>query len=183
MVQKRDNIELEIIIVLLREEMHLRAIAKTLSESHSTISRKLNKLLKENILDYKREGKNKIFFIKNNLKAKNYVFSAERYKLIKLLNIYPELNIIIDDILREYNKTRIILFGSYAKFKANKDSDIDIYVETKKKDIKERLESLHSRINIKIGTFDKTDPLIKEIIRNHVILKDVEGFYERVFFE
>jgi predicted nucleotidyltransferase len=182
MVQKRDNIELEIILILLNEDLHLRAIAKKLSESHSTISRRLNELLKDNIIDYKIEGKNKTFFIKKNLKAKNYIFNAERYKFIKLLNQYPELNIIIEDILNK-SKNMVILFGSYAKFKANKNSDIDIYVETKDKNIKKDLESLNSKINVKIGTFDPTDNLIKEIVKNHIILKDLEGFYEKIFLE
>ena len=91
MVQKRDNIDLDIILLLVKGEAHLREIARMLGESHSTVLRRVNKLVKENVLGYKREGKNKIFFIKNNLQAKNYVFSAERYKLIKLLKKYPEL--------------------------------------------------------------------------------------------
>ena len=80
MVQNKNNLELEIILVLLKNKTHLREIARNLQESHSTILRKINELLKENVLDYKKEGKNKIFFIKNNLKAKNYVYSAEIHK-------------------------------------------------------------------------------------------------------
>ena len=101
MVQNKDNIELEIILLLIRGENHLRGIAKQLNESHSTILRKSNKLVKENVLDYKREGKNKVFFIRKNLQAKNYVFNAERYKMIKLLKTYSELNVIIDDLINK----------------------------------------------------------------------------------
>ena len=61
MVQKRGNLELDIIELLLRSENHVRGIAKKLNESHSTISRKLNNLKKENVIDSRREGKNKIF--------------------------------------------------------------------------------------------------------------------------
>ena len=85
MVQKRNDISSDIILILLEEEIHLRSIARHLSQSHSTILRKLNFLIEENVLDYRIEGKNKVFFIKKNLQAKNYVFNAERYKLIKLL--------------------------------------------------------------------------------------------------
>ncbi len=184
MVQKRDNIEPEIILVLLKGENHLRGIAKQLNESHSTVMRKLNKLTAENILDYRIEGKNKVFFIKRNLKAKNYVFNAERYKLIKLLKKYPELDVIMEDVSKVSKETLIIIFGSYAKLAAKKNSDIDIYVETRSKEVKERLESIHSRIKVKFGDFDSGSSLIKEIIKNHVILKGVEEFYEKTkFFE
>jgi len=184
MVQNRDNLDLEIILLLLRDENHLRNIARTLKVPHSTILRKLKKLTEEKILDYKREGKNKVFFIKKNLQAKNYVLNAERYKLIKLLKKYPQLNIIIEDILRKTDEKMIILFGSYAKFTAKRDSDIDIYIETKEKKVKEKIESLYSKIKVKIGSFELNSLLIKEIIKNHVILKGEEQFYEKTkFFE
>ena len=184
MVQNRDNMDLEIILLLVRDESHLRGIAKQLKESHSTILRKLNKLVKENILDYKIEGKNKVFYIKKNLQAKNYIFNAERYKLIKLLKKYPELNIIINDILEKTKEKLIVLFGSYAKFTAKKDSDIDIFVETRSRKTKEAIEATHSKIRVKIGDFDIDSQLIKEIIKNHIILRGVEEFYEKPqFFE
>src|SRR3989344_4238452 len=101
MVQNRDNLDLEIILLLLREKGHIRGIAKLLNESHSTVQRRLNRLVKENTLDYKREGKNKVFFIKRNLQAKNYVLNAERYKLMKLLSRYDWLGVVIEDSLKK----------------------------------------------------------------------------------
>jgi len=184
MVQNTNNIDSEIILLLLKEENHLRGVAKQLNESHSTILRKLDKLVKENVLDYKKEGKNKVFFVRKNLQAKNYVFNAERYKMIKLLKRRPEMSIIIDEILKKSKENLIILFGSYAKFLAKQDSDIDIYVETRSRKVKEELESVHSKIKVKIGAFDLDSQLIKEIIKNHIILKGVEEFYEKTkFFE
>ena len=184
MVQKRNDISSDIILILLREEIHLRSIARRLGQSHSTILRKLNFLIEENVLDYRTEGKNKVFFIKKNLQARNYVFNAERYKLIKLLKRYPELNIIIEDILNKVRENHVILFGSYAKFSAKKDSDIDIYIETKNNEIKTQAEMIHSKIRVKIGEFDQDSNLIKEIIKNHIILRGIEKFYEKTkFFE
>lgn len=182
MVQNKDNIEMEIILLLIRNENHLRGIAKQLDESHSTILRKLNKLERENAVDYKREGKNKVFFIRKNLQARNYVFNAERYKIIKLLKAYPEIGIIIDDVLKKCNEKLIVLFGSYAKFAADKGSDIDLYVETGSRKVREELESINSKIKVKIGTFDMESNLIKEIIKNHIALKGVEEFYEKTKF-
>jgi predicted nucleotidyltransferase len=182
MVQKRNNLNFEIILILIKGNNHIRRIAKNLGESHSTILRRLNELVKENVIDYKFEGRNKVFFIKKNLQAKSYVFNAERYKQIKLLKKYPELSVIAEDILKECHENLIIIFGSYAKFVAKENSDIDVYVETKDKKVKEKLESIHSRISVKIGNFDLNSLLIKEIIKDHVILKGVEEFYEKIKF-
>jgi predicted nucleotidyltransferase len=182
MVQNKNNLELEIILVLLRNKAHLREIARTLNESHSTILRKINELLKENVLDYKKEGKNKIFFIKNNLKAKNYVYSAEIHKLNNLLRKHPELSIIFEDLKNNFSKGMIILFGSYAKGIPKKDSDIDIYLETNDNNIKTRVKETNSKLSIKIGKFDTKSLLIKEIIKNHIILRGLEDYYESVDF-
>ncbi len=184
MVQNRGDLVSEIVLLLLKGENHLRGIAKALKEPHSTILRRVNTLAKENILDYKREGKNKVFFLKKNLQAKNYIFNAERYKLIKLLQEYPELSIIVEDILKRIKANMIILFGSYAKFTSKRDSDIDLYIETINKKTKEEIESINSKIRGKIGKFDMGSLLIKEIVKSHVILKGVEVFYEKTkFFE
>ncbi|MFA6022785.1 MAG: nucleotidyltransferase domain-containing protein [Candidatus Pacearchaeota archaeon] len=182
MVQNRNNVEMEIILVLLRNKTHLREIARTLNESHSTVLRKINELTKENILDYKREGKNKVFFIKNNLKAKNYIYSAEIHKLNKLLKKHPELSIILEEIKKNFPKGMIILFGSYAKGNPKSDSDIDIYLETNNNHLKDKVKQINSKLSVKIGKFDKNSLLIKEIIKNHIIIRGLEDFYERVNF-
>jgi len=182
MVQNKNNIESEIVLVLLRNKSHLREISRILKESHSTILRKINELVKENILDYKREGKNKVFFIKDNLKARNYIYSAEIHKLNKLLKKHPELSIIFEDIKKYFLKGMIILFGSYAKGNPKEDSDIDIYLETNNNNLKNNIKDINSKLSIKIGGFDTKSLLIKEIIKNHIIIRGLEDFYERVEF-
>jgi len=182
MVQNKNNLELEIILVLLKDRVHLREIARILNESHSTILRKINELLKENILDYKKIGKNKIFFIKNNLKAKNYIYTAEIYKSNKLLKKHPELSIIFEDIKKNFSKGMIMLFGSYAKGNPKQESDIDIYLDTNDNKIKNKIQEINSKLNVKTGKFDTKSLLIKEIIKNHIIIRGLEDFYERTNF-
>jgi len=182
MVQNRNNLDSEIILLLLKGGNHLRGIARQLNESHATVMRRLDMLVEENVLDYRREGRNKVFFIKRNLQAKNYVFNAERYKLIKLIDEYPELGVIIEDMLKKTKERIVVLFGSYAKFTAKKDSDIDVYVETRSREAKEDIESAHSRLRVKIGDFDLGSELIKEIIKDHIILRGMEEFYEKTRF-
>ena len=182
MVHNRDSLDSMIVLLLVREESHVRGIAKSLGESHSTVQRRLNSLAKENVLDHKREGRNKTFFIKKNLQARNYVYNAERQKLMELLRKYPELSVIAEEVLEKCRERLIVIFGSYAKFIAKKESDIDIYIETNDAEVKERVGSIHSKIRVKIGRFDLNSQLIKEIIKNHVILRGIEGFYEKTKF-
>ena len=72
-----------------------------------------------------------------------------------------------------------MLFCSYAKGLAKKDSDIDIYIETKNRNVKKSIEDIHSKISVKIGIFDIKSLLIKEIIKDHIIIKGIEVFYEK----
>jgi len=184
MVQERKDMHLDIIQFLVKQKYHVRGLAKALNESHSTILRKLDKLIQENVVDYNQEGKNKVFFLKKNIVSKNYLLQAEIYKLNSIIKKYPDLSIIMEDLLKIIESDLIVLFGSYAKFRAKKDSDIDIYIETDNKKIKQAAEKIHSRINVKIGSFDLKSNLIREIIKDHVIIKGFEKFYEKEqFFE
>ncbi len=186
MVQKYTNkkIDFEIILALIRREYHVRELSREIEESHPTVLRKLQELREENVVDYRQEGKNKVYFIKKTLQGKNYVYSAEKYKFLKLLHQYPELTVILEDILKEINKGMIVLFGSYAKFIAKGESDIDILIENNNDKIRHKLKELHSKISAKIGDFDPNSLLGKEIIKNHVIIRCIEEFYERSkFFE
>ena len=184
MVQNRNNIDLEVILVLIKEKTHLRAIARLLNEPHVNVFRTVKYLRKEKVIDYKKEGKNNTYFIKDSLEARNYVFMAEQYKFIKVLKQYPELHIILSSVLKQTKDEMIILFGSYAKFIAKENSDIDIYIDTEDLEVRKKLLPLHSRLSIKLGAFDMSSLLIKEIVKNHVIVRGIEEFYEKSnFFE
>jgi len=184
MNQNRINIEYEIILRLLKGNSHGREIAKELDISLTTIQRSMLQLERKNILDIEIQGKNKMFSLKKNIIARNHIFNAENYKLVKLLSHYPELGPVITDVLGESKSSLVILFGSFAKFSAKKGSDIDIYLDTSNINEKKEVEIVNSKINVKTGKFDINSLLIKEIIRNHVIIKGVEEFYEKTrFFE
>lgn len=177
---EQNNIELEIVLALLkREELHVRALARYVNQPHANISRAMKRLLKENIVDFKIEGKNKLFRLKKGVEALNYAYIAEHYKLIKLLEKYPPLSVIVEDILSKTGEKMAIIFGSYAKFIAKKESDIDVFIETTKRSVKKELEKINSRLSIKIGKFDKNSLLIKEVMKNHVIVRGVEYYYEK----
>ena len=139
-------------------------------------------MFNENIVDYKREGRNKVYFLKRTLESFKFVLITEHYKLIEILKKYPYLRKIFQEIIKNRKIKLAILFGSYARKAATKESDIDIFIETKSRAVKEGVEKLDSRINVKIGRFDKKSLIVKEIEKNHVIIKGIELYYEKIGF-
>jgi predicted nucleotidyltransferase len=179
---EQKSYKLEIVYELLKGPGHVRGLAKRMHTNHMLVSRKMDGLTKENVADFRKEGRNKVFFIKKTLEARSYVFMAENYALARAMNKYPILRAVAEKI-REDSRIRLaVLFGSYAKGSPKNDSDIDIYVETDASEVKKSLELVNTKISVKTGTFNPESLLIKEIIKNHVILKGVEDFYEKSGF-
>lgn len=172
-----EQIRYKILGELLKQNNHVRSLSKSLGVNHMTISRKMKQLEEENILDYNVEGKNKVYFIKNSIEAKENLMIMEHLKLIELIRKNPRFRKIANEI-KKLNLELAIIFGSYAKGTFTKNSDIDLYID--KKEHKEKLEKLDSKLSIKYGEFDKNNLLVKEIIKNHIILKGVEKFYEKI---
>ena len=182
MTQIKINYQYEIMLLLLKKEMHGREITKELKTSLTRVQSALNNLRNMNILDYKVEGKNHVYFIKKNLVSKSAILNAENYKLAKILDKHPELEPIFQDIISKSKCSLILLFGSYAKGNERKESDIDIYIETTNQTIKDYAQKIHGLLSVKIGKFNTDDLLIKEIIKNHAIIKGGEEYYEKIKF-
>ena len=184
MTQIKINYQYEILLLLLKKQMHGRELAKKLETSLTRVQSILTELGNTNVLDYKIEGKNHIYFIKKNLISRAFILNAENYKLARILNKHPELEPIFRDIIKKSRCTLILLFGSYAKNTEKKDSDIDIYLESINQKTKEEIQKIYGPISVKIGKFNPDDLLIKEIIKNHAIIKGIEEYYEKIkFFE
>jgi predicted nucleotidyltransferase len=172
------NTSFEIINILTKEQLHVRAIAKKINVNHMTTSRTLKDLIKQNVVDAKTEGRNKVYFLKHTEEARNKILMTELYKLNKSLATYPQLRRIITTIQNNKKIKLAILFGSYAKNTATKSSDIDIFIETKNKTLKGQVEAIDSKISLKIGKLTKNHPLTNEIEKHHIIIKGAEQYYE-----
>ena len=184
MAQIKINYTYEILLFLLKKDRHGRELAKELKTSLTRVQAILTELRNINVLDYNIEGKNHIYFIKKNLVSKSFILNAENYKLAKILSKHPELEPLFQDIIKKSQCHLILLFGSYAKNTERKESDIDIYIETTNPKIKEEAQKIYDLISVKIGKFNVNDLLIKEIMKNHAIIKGGENYYEKIkFFE
>jgi predicted nucleotidyltransferase len=154
-------------------------VAKRLKMNQKTVCNILNGLEKEHLLQSSIEGKNKYYSLNK--------FNSNLKETVKLIEIgrkvdFLEKNKTIRDLfekLEERTEGVLAIFGSYAKGNTKKSSDLDIFLIGKIKDI-EDLESLYGlKINVikaDRNKFDKNEPLIKEVIQNHIILKGMEDF-------
>ncbi len=167
---------------LLRKPNYIRGIAKELRTNQTTVARKMKQLYEGNIVDFRQEGRNKVFSLRNTIEAKQYACIAELHKALETVGKYPRLRVVFEKIRRNSRITLAVLFGSYAKGTAGKDSDIDIYVDTCDRSIKKEVELVDSRISVKIGKYDRNSLLIREIEKNHIIIKGVEEYYEKSGF-
>ena len=182
MYQKR-NKWLEVIALYTgnyKAEFYLRQIAKLAKLPVKTCQNILSQLEKDKILKGKVEGKNKYFSLNlDNIQTKSYLLQAEIHKTDLFLENYPQ----IKTFLKSFNTNiPIIVFGSFAKLKANKDSDIDLFIVSEKgqKLPFHLLPYKVHQVNLSENSFMKSlkeqEVIIKEIEENHVILNN-HSFY------
>ena len=168
-------------------EYYIREVQKLLKISPRTSQLILNDLENKGILESKTKGKIKDYTIKRNSLSQRYIIFSEQYKAIAFL----EKKLIIKEIIEKINpfiEGIGIVFGSYAKDIAKKDSDLDIFVIGKynKEKIKKVSKTYGIEISIKcypLKTFEKNlanDILLKEILKNHIIFLNVEQFIKEV---
>lgn len=178
------NLTNEIVALLLREDLHTRAIAERLASNHATVIRKLRDLTQDNIVDFRMEGKNKVFTIKRTIEGRNAAIIAEMYKQSMAVSRYPILRGIIRAVQDMPEIPLALFYGSYAKGLAKKDSDIDLFIESLNTSSKKQLEQRNSSLSVKLGNFDTRNLLIREIIKDHIIIKGVEVYFDKTgFFE
>ena len=172
-----EQISYKIVAELQKNDAHIRELAKVINTNHMAVLRKLKELEDQNVVDFKQQGKNKSYYLKESLESKQVLLMLEHYKLLQLVKKHLRLRK-ITEYLQTKNVDLAMIFGSYAKGTETSGSDIDIYVDVKSSNLKKELELMDSKISVKMGEFDKESLLTKEIIKNHVIIKGVEKFYE-----
>jgi len=158
-----------------------RNIAKKLKMNQKTISNVLNELEKEHILVYKKEGKNKYYYLNEFYPhLKEVIELIETQRKIDFLTKYKNLKEIFSK-LEERTQGILIIFGSYASLSATEKSDLDVFVLGKIKDVEDLEDMYNIKINIvrsNKSKFDKNENVIKEITKTHIILKGKEEFIE-----
>lgn len=163
-----------------KARFYLREISKISKIPLKTCQNVLDKLEKNKILKSKIEGKNKYFSLNlENIRTKSYLLQSEIYQTDIFVEKYPQFKIFLKS-----NETLIpiIIFGSFARLKADKNSDLDLLVVSEK-ELKLPFHLLPLKphqVNLNEKTFFKAlkeqENLIKEIEENHIILNN-HSFY------
>lgn len=168
------------------KSLHLREVARRTKTDVNTIQAQLKKLEKINVLSSTIRGKNKEYVLNlDNVITRYYLTMAEIFATI----IYLQKNFLIKKTMIEIgNKIDgpLVLFGSFVKGGYTKESDIDLFAIREGGIVREhfRMRDLVGRdINIKstdekkfLNGMKNKDPLISEVISNHVILKGADKF-------
>ena len=168
---------------------HIREIAKLTAKSHVTLLPHLKALEKDKILIPKTIGKNKVYSLNfENIVTKNYLLLSEIIESTTFFEQFFLIKRIYAEIFSLNLLGTTILFGSYAKRTFKEDSDIDLFylgeiTDKEIGEIKEIGKTYGKSIDIKkltLKNFElklrEKDPLVIELIKNHVLLQNQELF-------
>ncbi|MFH1848586.1 MAG: nucleotidyltransferase domain-containing protein [archaeon] len=168
-------------------EYYVREVGKLLKISPRTAQLILEELEDKGVVESKAKGKIKAYKIRLSEFTKRYLVFVEQYKAISFLedNLMPKEVI---EKIAPHIKGIGIIFGSYAKGTQNKESDLDIFVagDYAKEEIEKVSRNLGMDISMKcypIKIFKrniKTDVLVREILKNHIVFANAEQFIQVV---
>ncbi len=174
----------------------INEIAKELNEYYSFVHRTVIKLAKEGVIIKNKAGKSYLCSLNmENEKTLALIKLSEIEKKEEFCNANKELKLILDDFVESAVKQKdiaaIVLFGSYAKGRETKESDIDILLITKRKSgIDKTAKDIYAKYGKEISPIllspndfkkQRNGAAIKEIINDHYILYGVENFVNMVF--
>jgi len=198
------KLELKVVDLLARnkgQKFTINEIARILKSHYSFLHRTINKLTDEGVIIKEAAGRAYLCSINlSNEKTFALIQLSEIEKKNEFYNSNKEIKVMLEDFVcsaKLLNPISIVLFGSYAKGTATKESDIDILLISKtkidkkidnivNKIIKEMYAKYGKEINVILMSIkdfkkQKDKDVIKEIIKDHCILYGVEKFVNLVF--
>ena len=168
-------------------KFHLRRIARIIKTDTKTTSINLKKLEDLGIIISEKTGKHREFMLNfRNPLVHYFLIMAEVYRTVELLKKNFRIRKIFE--MAEDKANIIILFGSYAKGLATKESDLDVLIIDGNLDptTAEKIENLYgikiSPVHLSKEEFTRMqrnkEVFFKEILTTHIILKGFEFFVE-----
>lgn len=172
--------------------LHLREISRQTKVDVKAVQLQLRRLEKINVVSSVLKGRNKEYSLNlGNSITKYYMIMAETFASI----IYLRKNFLIKKTVSEIGNLiegTMVLFGSFARGQVTKESDIDIFVVSGKKipmsTVREAGRLIGRTISIKSASrrhfmkgLEEKDPLISEVVSNHIILKGVDDYCDIIW--
>ena len=163
------------------KKFYASELSRKTSIPQQTASRQLNMLAKVNLISYRKEGKNKIFYIDLEKQNRRTLLNLiESYKALLFQLETKHITVVVDEILS--NCESLIIFGSYASGRFNEKSDLDLLVLGKhnKPNIKGIKQRQVFEINEHYASYKEfakilklKNPLALEIRGNHVLFGNI----------
>ncbi len=169
------------------KSLHLREIARETKIDVNPISRQLKRLEENRLLNSKEKGRNREYSLDlTNTTTLYYMTMAEAYVTIAYLGENFPIKRLMDSTSQHINVI-ILLFGSYATGTKRRESDIDLFLisgsVSRGKKLRSEGRLLNREVNVKTSDPDsflqglrRRDPLIMEILSDHIILKGIDPF-------
>lgn len=170
-----------------RKLLHLREIAREINVDVKAVQLQLRRLEEINIVSSVMKGKNKDYQLNlANSLTRYYLIMAETFTTLSFLGNNFRIKKFLDEIRGKVEGT-MILFGSLVKGLARKESDIDLFVLARypfdMEVVDEAAEAIDRRVSVKttppkdfLKGLTSRDPLISEVVAQHVILKGFDEF-------
>lgn len=166
---------------------YIREVCRLLPISHGTAQSALLFLLQKKVLTSAVKGKIRTFSLARNETARQYLVFTEMYKRL----LFLEKKGFAGEVLLQAMPLVTgcaTLFGSYAKDLEHEGSDLDLFVagSCDEAGIRQKGRIFGVDINLKVYPKDlfaqtfRKDPLLQEVILNHVIMGDPEYFINTV---
>ena len=195
MVRNINDIKLDIIGLYTGNylsEFHIRKMAKLIGKSHVSLLKHLKEFEKDKILVVKNIGRSRVYSLNmENNQVREFLSLSEKKRTIEFLN----KEFLIKKLYNEFINLQgcLILFGSYASETRAKESDIDLfYIGDIKKNEKSNIKEFGRMYNRKVHLINMTikqfkeqlfkqNPLIKEVVKSHIILYNHDIFINEVW--
>jgi len=183
------NKNYEILSKFLRDynkEIYGRELTNITFLSQKNIALTLDELEKDGILKSRKSGNIRYYKLNlENTEIKDVILILETLKKIDFFKKQRK----IASLFKTDNRI-VGIFGSYAKGTQKKESDIDIFIigNKLKEDYDKLGEKLDLNINIKyfpenefINLIKSKDNLIKEIIKDHILIFNIENLINLIW--
>lgn len=198
LITSLNTIEIRLIRFFLKnitEKFGIREISRKTNTDYKLIHTNIQKLVKKNVVLKERHANIDLCFlnIKNDL---TYIYFVEMLIKDEFLQKYKDFKKFFRNIL---DKTKalhftLIVFGSFAKGKEHKNSDLDLLIMSSTRNVAEEIQRIINSESIFIkrkiqsialdekefvsNLSDKKLNVVVESFKNHIIITGVEPFYK-----
>ncbi|HLD04394.1 MAG TPA: nucleotidyltransferase domain-containing protein [Candidatus Nanoarchaeia archaeon] len=166
-------------------QFYLREISRRAKLPVKTTQNVVGRLEQGRILRSISKGKNKYFALnRDNVETKFCLMQAELQRTLRFLSVYPVFKLFLKEVK---TSAALVVFGSFAGFMVDKDSDVDLLVVA---GVKEKFpfhllpHSVHE-VFLSEREFEeamrKEEALLGEIAEKHIVLNNHSFFVNEMW--